>query len=72
MTSRRGDLTIPSKLGGVPVTLKTLCYNRNRARAEEKQKEYGFESITDEVVSAATVSLPPLPDSIVLNSSAAL
>lgn len=35
-------------IGGVPVTLKTLCYNRNRARAEEKQKEYGFESITDD------------------------
>ncbi len=35
-------------IGGVPITLKTLCYNRNRARAEEKQKEYGFESITDD------------------------
>lgn len=35
-------------IGGIPVTLKTLCYNRNKARAEEKQKEYGFESITDD------------------------
>lgn len=35
-------------VGGVPITLKTLCYNRNKARAEEKRREYGFERITDD------------------------
>lgn len=35
-------------IGGIPFSLKTLCYNRNRARAEEKQREYGFETITDD------------------------
>ncbi|MDY3281591.1 Gfo/Idh/MocA family protein [Dysosmobacter sp.] len=35
-------------IGGIPVELKTLCYNRNRERAEEKRREYGFASITDD------------------------
>ncbi len=34
-------------VGGVPYALKTLCYNSNKARAEEKQKTYGFEMITN-------------------------
>ena len=34
-------------VGGIPYSLKTLCYNSNKARAEEKQKQYGFEQITN-------------------------
>jgi predicted dehydrogenase len=35
-------------VGRIPFSLKTLCYNTNRARAAQKKEEFGFVQITDD------------------------
>ncbi len=35
-------------VGRIPFALKTLCYNKRKAVAQEKKEKYGFEQITDD------------------------